>query len=172
MMPVLTVPPADPAGVVSMTQLRNHLRVNEGDDDALIAGFLAAAVQYLDGVQGMLGRAILQQTWVVTVAKGGLFRLPLPDVQAVTADYGSGAVPIDMMPSLVGADVDLSGPALVTMTAAMGAADRALAAVIVQMIVGHWYDNREAVNVGNITSILPLSAEALIARLRWRWVPR
>ena len=36
------------------------------------------------------------------------------------------------------------------------------------LLIGHWYANREAVNVGNITSELPLGVEALLFRHR-RW---
>ncbi len=33
--------------------------------------------------------------------------------------------------------------------------------------VGHWHENREAVNVGNITSAYPLAIDSLTARLRF-----
>lgn len=36
------------------------------------------------------------------------------------------------------------------------------------LLIGNWYANREAVNVGNITSELPLGVEALLIRHR-RW---
>lgn len=34
------------------------------------------------------------------------------------------------------------------------------------MLLGHWYENRETVNIGNITSELPLSVEAVISGYR------
>lgn len=30
------------------------------------------------------------------------------------------------------------------------------------LLIGHWYANREAVNIGNITSEIPLAVEALL----------
>jgi hypothetical protein len=33
----------------------------------------------------------------------------------------------------------------------------------IKLLVGHWYENREAVNVGNITTELPLAVDALLA---------
>jgi hypothetical protein len=30
-------------------------------------------------------------------------------------------------------------------------------------MIGHWFSNREAVNVGNIVSEMPLGAQALLA---------
>lgn len=35
------------------------------------------------------------------------------------------------------------------------------------LLVGHWFANREAVNVGNITSQLPLGFDALVSPYRW-----
>ena len=37
------------------------------------------------------------------------------------------------------------------------------------LLVGHWYANREAVNVGNIVSELPMAVEALLAPYRVTW---
>jgi hypothetical protein len=34
------------------------------------------------------------------------------------------------------------------------------------LLVGHWYSNREAVNIGNITSEVPLAVEALLQPYR------
>jgi uncharacterized phiE125 gp8 family phage protein len=34
------------------------------------------------------------------------------------------------------------------------------------LLVGHWYENRETVNVGNITGELPFTCEALLASFR------
>jgi len=34
--------------------------------------------------------------------------------------------------------------------------------VAMLLMIGHWYANREAVNIGNITSEIPLAVEALL----------
>lgn len=34
------------------------------------------------------------------------------------------------------------------------------------LLIGHWYTNREAVNIGNITSSVPLAVEALLQSYR------
>ena len=31
------------------------------------------------------------------------------------------------------------------------------------LLIGHWYEHREAVNIGNITSEIPITAEALLS---------
>ncbi|MCL6744432.1 head-tail connector protein [Kosakonia sp. R1.Fl] len=33
---------------------------------------------------------------------------------------------------------------------------------VMLLLIGHWYANREAVNIGNITSEIPLAVEALL----------
>lgn len=35
------------------------------------------------------------------------------------------------------------------------------------LMIGHWYENREAVNVGNITSVMPLAVDALLQPHRY-----
>jgi len=34
------------------------------------------------------------------------------------------------------------------------------------LLIGHWHSNREAVNIGNITTELPLAVEALVQPYR------
>lgn len=43
----------------------------------------------------------------------------------------------------------------------------AMAKHAIKLIVGHWFNHNEAVNVGNITSNVPLAADALLAQLDW-----
>jgi uncharacterized phiE125 gp8 family phage protein len=59
---VLITPPA--ADVLSRDEVKQHLRVDFSDDDALIDGFIAAAVNQLDpAAGGWLGRSLRPQTW-------------------------------------------------------------------------------------------------------------
>lgn len=63
--------PAEP--VVTLEELREHLRIYpcgsppESPDDALIQRLAAIAVSELDGVDGWLGRALVDQEWQLTV---------------------------------------------------------------------------------------------------------
>lgn len=111
MNPVLVIPPEDP--VVTLPMLKEHLRVVETDHDALIAAFGEAAVAYLDGWRGLLGRAIMPQTWEETFTGGGPYRLSLPDVieATVTADgtVVSATVTAEAMGPLVALDVSADG---------------------------------------------------------------
>lgn len=59
--PVLIEGPA--ASAVPLDDVRRHLRVDTDEDDGLIEIYLNAAIAYLDGAGGWLGRALVAQTW-------------------------------------------------------------------------------------------------------------
>jgi uncharacterized phiE125 gp8 family phage protein len=48
---------------VSLELAKSHLRVDFNDDDELIVHYINQATEYLDGPKGILGVAIMPQTW-------------------------------------------------------------------------------------------------------------
>lgn len=63
-----------------------HLKVDEPDEDDLIQDMIDAAVGMLDGYDGYLGRAIVQQSWrlqLPSFPSGRTVRLPLPPLISV-----------------------------------------------------------------------------------------
>lgn len=68
------------AAVVSTDEMKAHLRVDFDDDDDLIASFVDAVTQHLDGESGSLHRALVDQTWDVGLSwfDWKPLRLPLP----------------------------------------------------------------------------------------------
>ncbi|MCD1620958.1 head-tail connector protein [Salipiger manganoxidans] len=79
--PVRTVAPVNMP--VSLAEAKAHLRVDHDDQDDLITAQIKAATAYLDGYAGILGRALVTQTWRHDFA-GFADRLALP-VSPVTA---------------------------------------------------------------------------------------
>jgi uncharacterized phiE125 gp8 family phage protein len=73
--PVRTVAPATTP--VSLAEAKAHLRVDHGDQDDLITAQINAATTYFDGYTGILGRALVTQTWRQDFG-GFADRLPLP----------------------------------------------------------------------------------------------
>lgn len=79
----VSVPPAEP--FITLEEAKRHLRVDGPDDDSLIEGLIAAAIGYLDGLDGVLGRALAPQTIVAVFEGEGPHRLPLEPVISVEA---------------------------------------------------------------------------------------
>ncbi len=81
----VTPPAADP---VSLEEAKEHLRVFHNDDDMLIGDFIKSAVDHLDGYRGILGRAIITQTWRVGFGQWlPVMHLPFPDVSGLDLTY-------------------------------------------------------------------------------------
>lgn len=129
------------AQVVSLQDMKEHLRVLHDDEDMLIQSLMDAAVSWMDGWDGVLGRCIMPQTWRISSADlvAG-FRLP--DASDVVAELDGSltvtcAMPLEKLPSVQQA---------------------------VKLLVGHWYQNREA--VGEKMEAQPLAVRALLEPLR------
>ena len=80
---------------ITLAEVKQHLRVSTSDQDALITIYLNAAVDYIDGEWGFLGRALMPQTWRLTLDEfpDGEIKIPLPPLQSVTSvkyDDGDG----------------------------------------------------------------------------------
>lgn len=74
--------------MLSVQEAKAHCRIDHADDDAFITTLIAAVESHLDGYWGILGRALVNQTWKITTDEwpssiDGL-RLPFPSVQSVT----------------------------------------------------------------------------------------
>lgn len=169
--PVLVTPPAAP--VVSLADLKLHLRVDGSEEDALITSFQVAAVAHLDGWKGVLGRAMLSQVWRQEFDASETARLLLPDVSAVevTAFDDAGeevSVASELKYDFRGPYVEITGSyakARVDFTCAMPVQQLPAAQHVVKMLVAHWYENREAVGVSKAP--LPIAVDALVTAMRW-----
>ena len=165
MIPIRVTPPAEP--VVPLVDLRKHLRVDTDQDDVLITMYEKAAVAHLDGYRGLLGRAIREQVWAVTYGQAGTYRLPLPDVVSVTAtDAGGDPVGFTLCKDALGTVISLSAPAEVRFTVALPGEMQWAVEQAIKILVGHWYENREAVSGLGLSSV-PLAFDALIGPIRW-----
>jgi uncharacterized phiE125 gp8 family phage protein len=71
--------------VLSVDEAKRYLRVDLDDDDELIEGLIAAAIQNIDGRDGWLGRALAAQTWELRQHDfgGQSIKIPLPPLIAV-----------------------------------------------------------------------------------------
>lgn len=158
----LITPPS--SQVVTKEEMKQHLRIMDFDEDAVISGLIAAATAHLDGWRGILGRAIMPQTWRVDALAGDVI-LPMPDVTTASANYGAGAVALTTTPTDLGPLVTLTADGTVDFTCAMPSQLLPAAKVAVQLLAAHWYWNREAVGSGQAE--MPLAVSSLAEQLRW-----
>lgn len=71
---------------VTVGEARAHVKMISTVHDATLTANITAARGMLDGSHGMLGRALMPQTWelVLDAFPCGAVRIPLPPLQAVT----------------------------------------------------------------------------------------
>lgn len=162
---------ADPTEqLVSVADAKAHCRVDGDDSDMLMQGYIDAAMAHLDGYRGILGRCIMAQDWEIDLPCAGAHRLPLPDVASASAlDAAGDPVAVEVQQDARGSIATVAGPATVRFTAVMPEEMRPSVRVAVLLLVGHWFENREAVSDRSMAS-LPLAVDALIAPVRW-WAP-
>jgi uncharacterized phiE125 gp8 family phage protein len=82
---LITPPTAEP---INPDQAKLWLRVDGDEELDTIGGLITAARETLDGVNGYLGRALMTQTWRLTLDRFPADRsisLPLPPLQSVTS---------------------------------------------------------------------------------------
>lgn len=181
---VIDAPEGD---LITLDEAKAHLRVDFDDDNEFIEGLIAAAVAHIDGPAGWLGRALLTQTleW-----RGDEFGtcdifLPFPPVAEVVSikyddDDGVEQTVDDAVYRLVGQP---SAPRIalaynetwptvrwqseavrIVYTAGYGTAIDVPKPIkqALLLLIGHWYANREAVNVGTTVIELPIAVRALL----------
>jgi len=178
---------------VTLDETKNFLKVDESDpaENALVESMIHAITDTLDGPYGKLGRCLIEQTWEMSLpCFPTKIELPLPPVQEITSvkytdRYGATSIVDPSVYELVKAgytdtliqlkvgqnwpedlSLTVSNSVRVTFKSGYGASPndvpRPLRIAILTHIA-HVYENRSAINVGNITSELPLHFESLIA---------
>lgn len=183
---LVTAPLEEP---ITLAEARAHLRVTATDEDAKILALIFAAREY---AENFTGRALVTQTWDLVLEcfpRGREIRLPKPPLQQVvhvkyrdvdnveqtlaTSDYQVDAD--DTSPRIVLATnkswpdtYDRIDAVTVRFKAGYGGTAKVPYAIQAAMLllIGHWFENREAVNIGNITTALDFSVEALLYQHR------
>ena len=175
---------------VSVGEAKDHLRVDAADEDALIARLIAAATAHFDGWAGVLGRALVTQTWAATYPRLAsplaLPLAPVASVASVTYADATGAtqtLAADQWRLIGRADVavievaegvtwpqtaERSDAVTVTFTAGYGGASDVPEALrhAILMAVHDLYDHRGEAVIGGGVRRVPLGVEALAAPYR------
>ena len=187
--PVRTV---DPGPLLDLAEVKRQLRIDTDDDDALVTSLIGAAVSYLDGWAGILGRALVTQTWTQSFgcfSGAGVLRLPLAPVQSIASITYRDSDDVEQV--LAGSDYllladdlgdyvarprDVSWPSTysradavtITFLAGYGDADAVPAAIkhAALLMIGVWYETRESVVIGQSAVDVPYGANVLLAPFR------
>lgn len=186
--PVLATGPVIP--ILTVEELKTHLRIDIPDEDQLIADYIKAATAMVESDAEI---ALLTQTYTLTLDEFPDWTIELrrPPVQSVTTlDYlDASGTSTTLDPSLYRLD-NKSKPAritpayaqfwpetynvenAVTVTFVAGETTRDAAPDIakqaIRLLVAHWYRGREAVVATGAQPIeVPLAYGACISRLQW-----
>jgi len=83
----LTLTTAPASDIITLTEAKAQVRDDGVAEDALIQTYISAAGAYLDGVDGVLGRALVTQVWELKLDAFPVnaLRLPLPPLQVVNS---------------------------------------------------------------------------------------
>ena len=78
----LITPPAEEP--ITLEEAKQHLRVEDSSQDLLIGLYIMAARQHIDGKDGWLGRAIVSQTWELSLDTFPADEIQIPLVPLVS----------------------------------------------------------------------------------------
>lgn len=172
---------------IELSEAKSHLAVSHGDDDLYIRSLIETAREW---VESYARQTLLTTTWKQRLDRWPacgvieLYRPPLVSVTAITYinDSGSPAtlagsqyeVDIYSKPGRVLRAYGVTWPSLrcegvaAPITIEYVAGRASVAAIpapfkhAIKMLIGHWYENREEVNVGNIVTPMPSAARLLL----------
>lgn len=182
---------------VTLAECKADLRVQYTADDTLINSLIAAATDYMDVPNGVIGKALIDQTWTLSVPRADgreRIELPVTPVQSITSItyYDADNVQQTLAASdfylygdedkaWIEAKPNINWPTAydrldaitVTFVAGFGADSTAVPSSIrraMRLLIAHWYEHRTAVEVGTIVSTVPFAVDALVSINRKGWV--
>ena len=172
---IVTTPTIEP---VTLTEARQHLRIDALDEDDLILSFIKAATKYSENTQN---RAYMDQTWDLTLdifPNGDIINIPLPPLQSVSSVtyYGTGGTSNTLTASTYVVDINSEPGRLslaynevwpnetlrpvngvvVRFVAGYGSATSAvpnMAKQAIKLMVGHMFEHRENAEIKKLEKI-------------------
>lgn len=170
---------------ISLETAKLHCRVLDDDEDDLFPAYIKAAREYVENVTGciLVQREIVEQRDEFGCYIELYFRPIVTDSVAVDYIDADGASqsyadfvaqtlrnPARIHPALNGEWPTLSDYGGVTATYTAGYNEGEEPGALLQamlLLIGHWYDHREAVTVGDVSEELKKGVEALCGAY-WR----
>lgn len=184
---------------VSLDEVRADLRF-EPDytaEDTKINSLILAATDFVSGPDGVLGKALINQTWCLSVPQADRHAricLTLTPVQSITSikviDPAGEEQTLSVADFHLFGDEDIAyiepkigsvwpsvydRPDAIRVTFVCGFGDTSDSVPnhikqAIRLLCCHWYENREAVLTGTIATTLPMGVDALLSISRKGWV--
>ncbi|WP_027949866.1 head-tail connector protein [Haliea salexigens] len=179
---------------VTVSECKRDLRIFDQSSDPHIAEIIKEVVDYLDGPDGAIGRALVTQEWALSMRDFyTVIDVPLTPVQSIESisyfDTENATQSFDVASYFLHSDNDQAHIELVPGASMPGVYDRPDAVSIVfkagygdtaqdvpasirramRILVAHWFDNPVVYSSSSVNA-MPMSAEALIAIHRKGWV--
>ncbi len=175
---------------VSLAEAKAHLRIDHAADDALLQSLIVTSRLH---VEAALSLALITQSWSWMLdqwPKGRIFALPLRPVTAIahvklwrrdaTAETlapaaffldgaNNPARLVPMAPSTIGDPERPANGIEIAFTAGYGPAAGDVPATIRQallLLIAHWYEHREPVEIGNGITAVPVMVSELLHPFR------
>lgn len=165
---------------VTLDEAKQHCRVDYDDEDTLIEAYISAAREYAEVVTR---RTLALATWEARLGSfpEGAIELPHPpllEVESVRYTAPDGAE-VALEPEAYRVDTAIE-PGVITPVggwprgtdvriryrAGYEDAIPHQARLAILMLVGHWYEHREAVVTGTITAEVPMAVDRLLWAIR------
>lgn len=170
--------------VLNLTTVKNHLRVEHSDDDTLISGYTESVIDYLESITGrVIGQKVVTQYLndfplsdnpiiLETNYLSGLTIQYYTDVTSSASTFSSNDYRIITLGSYTQVQPnnnwvttdDKEGSVVLTYTAGYYTTNDIPKAIkqAALLLIGHYYEHRENVIIGSITSTLDFTIDALI----------
>lgn len=190
--PTRTVAPALEPVTLAEAKATCRIEPTETDQDEVVSDLISAAVEYFDGLDGILGRAMINQTWQQPFRYfpgTRRMRLPFPDISSVTITYDDpdgvsqtlaasnwhltedhASTIVELDPDSDWPDIDdTPQPVRASFVTGFGAAPSNVPYPIRQAIralVLEWYDHPGAVRIGTASKETEFGVSQMIAPYR------
>lgn len=180
----LTAPAVEP---LSVADAKTFLRVEHGDDDAIIAALVAAARHH---VEALTRSGLITQTWRLVLDRwpgNGRVTPRLNPLRALAAARIYNESGVTSAIDVAGFVIDRAAGVIAAPGWSLPVPGRSVAGIeldieigfgdaaadvpptllqAIRMLVGHWYENRGLIAIGQSVAMMPASVNAMISSHR------
>tara|TARA_R110002074_G_scaffold29355_2_gene84188 strand:+ start:4186 stop:4758 length:573 start_codon:yes stop_codon:yes gene_type:complete len=171
--------------ILSLADAKNFLRVDVSEDDGLITAMIDSAVEYCENY---CSKIFDQRIVTYKLKSTSSFIFPLGDLQSVTSvslrgtlagDYIATTADVNyfvltgspgkiILKDLPSVDSDDMQPMQIVATHGNPSSKVSKSVIAaVRFLVGHFYENRQAVIVGSVATSIPIGVDSLLNPVRF-----